>query len=110
MDMSIKPVQNNQINFNITPNKENESVSNKKVETPIKAEGAKGIGEEAFKKAIDELTKLLEVKEVSVNTSYDDNGLKQVSITDKNTGKKIIELPPDAAVKIAEKAKQNTIG
>jgi uncharacterized FlaG/YvyC family protein len=75
------------------------------------AEGAKAISEEAFRKQMEYLSKMLEAKETGVSLKYDSlSSTKSVTIIDNETGKVIREMPPEAAVAIAERAQAYAIG
>jgi uncharacterized FlaG/YvyC family protein len=75
------------------------------------AEGAKAISEEATQKQIDNLNELLKAKQTNVSLDYDSlSSPKRVNIIDTNSGKVIKTMPPEAAVAIAEKAKDYVRG
>lgn len=75
------------------------------------AEGAKAISEEAFIKHIENLNRLLSAKSTSVSLTYDSlSSPEKVSIVDAETGKLIREMPAQAAVEIAIKARDYIIG
>ena len=75
------------------------------------AEGTRAISEEAIQKQIDNLNRLLTAKNTNVFLEYDNlSSPKMVSIVDNETGKVIKEMPPQAAVEIAEKARDYLIG
>lgn len=111
-EVYLKPISNNNIQLQKPAQKPKEETPSKEnIDKTIKAEGTKKIGEEALEKAISELSKMLEGKHIEVSTVYDaKSGQQRVSLTDGNTGKKLVQIPPDAAVEMAEKSKQENIG
>lgn len=89
-----------------------EQVNTKVSYQPIEsAEGAKAISEEAFAKQIENLNKLLSSKSTNVSLSYDSlSSPEKVAIVDTESGKVIKEIPAQAAVEIATKAKDYILG
>ena len=91
-----------------------------KMKTPsqLKSEREANISNEKVEKiakeATDNVYKMLQ--KTFANTQYNvsfqvENGAnKQFKLTQKTTGKTLVELPPDIAVQVAEKAKRTSIG
>lgn len=75
------------------------------------AEGAKAISEEATQKQIQNLNELLKARNTNVTMDYDSlSSPKRVNIVDSDSGKVIRTMPPEAAIAIAEKAKDYVLG
>lgn len=82
-----------------------------KIDNELVAQARKACGEKAYDAALKQLTKLLHHKNINVSVSMDVClGLQQVRISDGETGKRIVDLPPPAVVDIAERARQQHIG
>lgn len=78
---------------------------------PLDASGAKAIGDEALKKQIQNLNELLKARNTNVTMEYDSlSSPAKVNIIDAESGKIINQIPPNAVVDIATKAKDFIIG
>ena len=109
--INLGSVNNKKIAVNMTPQPQTEAPKAQKIQSEMKAEGAKKVGEQAFHDALKQLEKLLGPSNVSISSSLDSkSGLQQVKLVDQNSGKKIAEMPPDGVVKMAENSKQHHIG
>ena len=76
-----------------------------------KSEGEKAISEEAINKQIQSLNELLKARSTNVLMEYDNlSSPKKVNIVDTDSGKVIRSMPPEAAVEIADKAKNYILG
>lgn len=97
--------------LDITPMKEVKTPEVQKISDELNAKGRKEIGDESLEKALENLNRLFKENDVNVSIGLDSqSGIKQVSLTDKESGKKIAEMPPQAVVEMADKAKQQSIG
>ncbi len=71
----------------------------------------KQVAQEATSKVYETLQKMVQNTEYHISYSIDELGAnKQVRFTNKTTGKVVVEVPPDVAVEIAERAKHQTMG
>lgn len=113
-EIYLRPISNSNGNVktqNLNTETKVETPSMKKINNQIKANGTKEIGKKALEKSLQELSKMLEGRNIKVGTTFDaKSGLQQVSITDGTTGKTIAQLPTDAAVEMAEKSRHQHIG
>jgi len=75
------------------------------------AEGTKAVSSEAVQKQIENLNRLLTAKNTNVAMEYDSlSSPERVSIIDTESGKVLKELPAQAAVEIAARAREYIIG
>lgn len=81
-----------------------------KIDGQLNSSGRRAIGDHAVQASMQRLSKLFAEKNVNVTMDFDSRTGSQVRITDGDTGKTIVEMPPSAVVSIAEKAKQQQTG
>jgi uncharacterized FlaG/YvyC family protein len=108
--LSIGSVTNQpQVSAQLSLQSKAETPNIQEIDKSLKAEGKKEIGEKAFQEAIDQIAKRLSEKNVLVSSEYDaKTGMQKMTISHIETGKKIAELPPEAAVEIAENGDKGT--
>lgn len=69
------------------------------------------IADKAYEEAIKKIEEILKPQEINVQMTYDSSSsIKNLILSDRKTGKKIAELPPEAVIEMAEKAKIENIG
>lgn len=82
-----------------------------KIDNQLNPTGRKLVGEKALEKAMDSLTQMFNSRSISVSKVVDiSNGFSSIQIQDNTTGKTIVSLPPEAAIRVAERAKEKSIG
>lgn len=80
-------------------------------EKGIRNDNTKKIAQMAVQKVYEQMQKLVKNTEVNVRISYDElGGTEQFELSLKRDGKVVASIPPDAAIQIAKKAKQTTLG
>lgn len=75
------------------------------------AEGTKALSEEALKKNIENLNRLLSARQTNITMEYDNlSSPKIVNIIDAQSGEVIKQIPPEGVVEIAMKARDYVLG
>lgn len=85
----------------------------KKVESEFNLSNpqTKEMAQEVVAKVYQDLQKLVKNTEYNISVQLDDfSSTKQFRFTDKKSGELIVAMPPDLAIQVAERAKQQSIG
>ncbi|EAX46802.1 hypothetical protein TcarDRAFT_0766 [Thermosinus carboxydivorans Nor1] len=112
MAASIGPVSSKpfytQLDFSVRA--KDTSPTMQAIDSKLNAAGRKSVGQQSFQASLQYLARLFDKKNVQVATSIDNQGLTQVTLTDGDSGKRIAQLPPDAVVAMANRARQQHVG
>lgn len=81
------------------------------IDSEVNSSARRGIAEKALEKAMNLLSNMFSAQNISVSKTVDiRTGQNTVQIQDAVTGKTITSMPPQAAIQIAAKAKEKSIG
>lgn len=112
MPVTIGPYKTT-VNFNAAKLNLREKVVPEKaqqVDNQLHSPGRRVVGEQALQKSLQFLSKLFDEKNVQVTNNFDVSSGSEIRITDGDSGKTIVELPPHAVVEMANRAKERQTG
>lgn len=77
----------------------------------VSSEKTERIARQSLEKVFEQLQKVFKNTQYNVRMHLDElGGNEQVKLTQRTSGKTIVEIPPDVAVQVAERAKVSTVG
>jgi len=110
MAVIIGPTSSNPIYMQLSIRQQINTPAMQKISQELNAGGRVAVADQAYKKALDYVSKLLAEKNIQVSTIYDSQNGNQVRIVDGDSGRLITQLPPNAVIQIAERSKEHNIG
>lgn len=113
MSVSLGPIQQTGSFFStasVSPMPKASTPEVQKIDGQLNSSGRRAIGDNAVQASMQRLQKLFAEKNVNVTMDFDSRTGSSLRITDGDTGKTIVEMPPSAAVAMAQKAVQQQTG